>query len=167
MQADISVIYIVVAVIWFIVKVIGKGAKGKNTPHAPLPGNFEDILNAPREGKVEKRPSFEDLLKEFTQEFDEPTQQEPPPKEIFVEETHKPMVHETKYTPAPVLSYDDSSVSITKESVSTAKDLHFESYQIEEEEETHLAEEVNAMLKSPDGIRQAVLINEILTPKYF
>jgi len=155
---DISVIYIVVAVIWFIVKVIGKGSKGKDTPHAPLPGNFEDILNTPREGQTQKRPSFEDLLKEFTQ----PTEQASPPKEIFVEETHKPMVHETKYTPVPVVSYDDSPVSIPRESVS----MHFESYKIEEED-NHLAEEVNAMLKSPEGIRQAVLINEILTPKYF
>ncbi len=162
MQADISVIYIVVAVIWFIVKVIGKGSKGKNVPHAPLPGNFEDILNAPREGKVEKRPSFEDLLKEFTQ----PTEQAPPPKEIFMEERHEPMVHEKKYVPVPVVNYDDTPVSIAKEGISTLKEMQFQSYQIKEEG-NHLAEEVNAMLKSPDGIRQAVLINEILNPKYF
>ncbi len=165
MQADISVIYIVVAVIWFIVKVIGKGSKGNKTPHAPIPGNFEDILNAPREGKVGKRPSFEDLLKEFTQESEAPTQ-ETPPKEIFVEERHEPMVHEKKYVPVPVLDYDDTPVSITKEGVPTLKELQFETYQMEAPD-THLATEVNDMLKSPDGIRQAVLINEILTPKYF
>ncbi len=169
MQADISIIYIVIGVIWFIVKIIGKGSnntKGSGTPHAPIPGNFKDILNAPREGKGEKRPSFEDLLKEFTQEFEQPVEQAPPPKEIFVEETHQPMVHETTYTPVAVVDYDDTPVSVTDEGVPSLKKLQFEKYQIKEED-THLADEVSAMLKSPDGIRQAVLINEILNPKYF
>ena len=166
MQAEINYLYIIIGIIWFLVKIIGKGSKGNKTPHAPLPGNFEDILNAPREGKVEKRPSFEDLLKEFTQESEQPTKQAPPPKEIFVEERHEPMVHEKKYVPVPVVDYDDTPVSITKEGVPTLRELQFEPYRITEEE-NHLAEEVSDMLKSPEGIRQAVLINEILNPKYF
>lgn len=172
MQADISsYLYIIIAIIWFVAKIMGKGSKNtrkSSTPHAPIPGNFEDISNTPKEGQTQKRPTFEDLLKEFTQEFDQPTKQVSPPQEIILEEEleSEPMVHETTYTPVPVIDYDDTPVSITKEGIPTLKELRFETYHIKEEDD-HLAEEVNAMLKSPEGIRQAVLINEILNPKYF
>ena len=170
---DLSTIfYIIVAIIYVIYSAIKKG-KPKNLPQQgqepPVPQDFGDVTQDSQPPKGQRRPTFEDLLREFTQQ--EPFVKE---KEVYEEEIDKPSSFEPSQQPfveekKPASVYEQyQNVEVGNDDVLRAPSV-FKAVE-EDYEETStsaLGAEVREMLKSPDGLKKTILLNEIIRPKYF
>jgi hypothetical protein len=123
----------------------------------------------------EKELSFEDLLKEFTQEKTaEPTVSYDEPKyepEVF----EKPTNEEVAWAGS-----DDEATSVYEQSIKEAENLqdedmmdkghnhHLQRFDVfEEEEEDTFLTDLAAELQEEDGLKKAVIYKEILDRKHF
>ena len=171
---DLSTIfYIIVAIIYVIYSAIKRGKPKnlpQNGPEAPLPEDFEEVTGEAPTRKTQRRPTFEDLLREFTQ------QQEPAvetqevaeekveqPKPFF--ETEKPFVEKRSQSTA----YDEfQNVEVSDVDVLKAPSVFKAEKEYEDQQHTSgLGADIREMLKSPDGLKKTILLNEIIRPKYF
>ncbi len=167
-----TVFYIIIGIIYFIYSAIKKG-KSKNIPRnqpgSPVPDEFDQGTEESTGGQMPKRPSFEDLLREFTQE-------EPPaaPKEVIEEtyETYEEPVHtyvpDTTYQEekkAPSIYDAYQNIQVTEEDI--VRRPLFKANDADEARVSKYGAEIRKMLKDPEGLKKAVIINEILKPKYF
>lgn len=154
--------YVILAIIYFLSRVL----KGKK--QAP-----EDESYDQPETTGKKPVTFEDLLKEFTEE----KSVEPEP-EVVVEEPvrevqdRRPKSYRSPYS-------DEESKSIFEKSIKEAEMLskeekpaenkltfkEFKPYQ-EEEEVEGFATEIREMLQSGDGGKKAIILAEILNRRY-
>ena len=166
---DLSTIfYIVIGIIYFIYSAIKK-SKTKNVPRnrpgSPIPGELNEDTQEPHEEPMTRRPSFEDLLREFTQETPEA------PKEV-IEETYE----EPEDTYEPEYTYNEEkkttsiyneyqNIHVTEEDI-VGKSL-FDAYDTDEDTRNKFGAEIREMLKNPEGLKKAIIVNEILKPKYF
>lgn len=132
--------------------------------------------DSPQEKQYKKPVSFEDLLKEFTQEQDE--------EEVVVEDEYvKPIPKKKVEEIIPNDDHthrrfaDDESRKVYQESIKQAEgaDLKFEraanfktklERNIEEEEGSGLGNEIFESLKDADQAKKAVILGEILNRKY-
>ena len=163
--------YLIAAVIYFITRI-----KKKKDPKPTTP----NTANTSKPTQQQKPVSFDDLLKEITEQRQVPSQE--PPKEVVDYPSSKP----TASTPKSISSEgrnrqfaDDESRRIYEESVRQAEgsDLDyapepdyaggklFKGDQEIEEEET-IADEVRKGLQSTDTARKAIIYSEILSRKY-
>ena len=170
---DLSTIfYIIVAIIYVIYSAIKRG-KPKNLPQSgqepPVPQDFGDVTQNPPPQKNQRRPTFEDLLREFTQQ--EPVEE----KEVYEEEIDRPSSFGPSQQPfaeekKPASVYEKyQNVEVGDDDVLRAPSV-FKAVNEEYEETTSssvLGAEIREMLKNPDGLKKTILLNEIIRPKYF
>ncbi|MDN5210992.1 hypothetical protein QQ020_02995 [Fulvivirgaceae bacterium BMA12] len=171
-----TVFYIIIGIIYFIYSAIKKG-KPKNIPRQQPGSPVQDELDQGNEAatgeEMPRRPSFEDLLREFTQE-------EPPaaPKEVVEETTYEtyeepvntyvpdttyPTYQEEKKAPS---IYDEyQNIQVTEEDI--VRRPLFKASEADEAPVNKFGAELREMLKNRDGLKKAIIINEILKPKYF
>lgn len=167
---DLSTIfYIIVAIVYVIYSAIKRGKPKelpKNGPGSPIPGEFDDVTQESPSGDSQRRPTFEDLLREFTQP-------QPVPERGITEELDEP---EEPYRSEGVAVEEKKAASIydAYQNVEIGGDDIFKGPRLfapeeeyEEEETNKLASEIRDMLKSPDGLKKTILLNEIIRPKYF
>lgn len=157
---DIKVLlYIVFGVIYVISRIM-KSRKKQQNPASPSEESNNKV--------PEKEVSFEDLLKEFTQEkpqepvvqYEEPITNEEPPLE------------ETQWAGS-----DEEATSVYEDSIKAAESVsmkeqghshHLERFGVfeEEEEDTFLAD-LRMDLQETDGLKKALIYKEILDRKHF
>ena len=163
--------YVILAVIYFLSRFL-KGRK-----QAPR----EDESYEQPEDTGKKPVTFEDLLREFTQEKEQQQpSQEVTEVEVVEEEPFRPARESSRKTYQSPYS-DEESKSIFERSIREAKDLaktnkqstddkslvfkEFKPYQ-EEEESNLFATELKEMLQSGDGGKKAIILSEILNRRY-
>ncbi len=162
-------LYLAFGAIYFLTRMFKK----KNQPES------RDGGNEPSENKP-KPVSFEDLLKEFTQEKTQ-SFADPEPKVIQTEpeeeqwvEKNRPKVFEEGKTRR---FSDDESRRIYEESIKRAEgaDLVFERADNfksniqraeDQEEENTIADDIKDMLSDQDQAKRAIILSEILNRKY-
>lgn len=170
---DLSTIfYIIVAIIYVIYSAMKRGKPKKlpqNGPDSPIPGDFGEVTQESTPGKTQRRPNFEDLLREFTQ------QQEPKVKEKEIAEeeidqsepffeTERPFVAESKKSSV----YDEfQNVEVSEVDVLRAPSVFKAQEDYNGKDTSRLGVDIREMLKNPDGLKKAILLNEIIRPKYF
>ena len=151
MDFDFStLLYIVFAIIYFVFS-SGKKKQKKQQGRASTPSNDQ----APRPRREARKPTFEELLEEFTgaKAFD-PPKPEPIP------------------TPKPVETYEAPEPTMEQKSITTAYDKlkhrsmdnsfeRFERFETKEENSLDLDD-----LRDPDTARKAFIYSEIFNRKY-
>ena len=168
---DLSTIfYIIVAIIYVIYSAIKRGKPKdlpQSGPEAPTPDEFGDVTQVPPPGKTQRRPTFEDLLREFTQppapEAETEVAKDPDQPEPFFQ-PEQPYFEEKKATSI----YDEyQNVEIGDDDILRRPSVFKAQDQDEEIAASKLGAEIRDMLKNPDGLKKAILLNEIIRPKYF
>lgn len=155
--------YVILAVIYFLSRVL----KGKK--QIPQEDSYEE-----QESTGKKTVTFEDLLKEFTDEkeveIEEPEAVEEAPIEPV--EDQRPRSYRSPYS-------DEETKSIFEKSIREAENIsqdeageenklifkEFKPYQ-EEDDTNEFATELKEMLQSADGGKKAIILSEILTRRY-
>lgn len=162
-------VYLAFAAIYLISRAMKKKGPEKK-PQSPL-------QTAEEESPRKKAPaSFEDLLREFTEEHEH---QETAESEVLapnpVVAPAKQVQEEIRLEGEKRHFADDESRAIYERSIKEAegseisyeRDEHFKMKRREiEEEENEIASELKNMLKSPGDARKAVILSEILNRKY-
>ncbi len=153
--------YVILAIIYFLSRVL----KGKK--QAP-----EDESYDQPETTGKKPVTFEDLLKEFTEDKSVEPEPEVVQESVREVEDSRPKSYRSPYS-------DEESKSIFEKSIKEAEMLskgeepaekklvfkEFKPYQ-EEEETTGFATEIREMLQSGDGGKKAIILAEILNRRY-
>ncbi|MFY0605271.1 MAG: hypothetical protein JXR10_01060 [Cyclobacteriaceae bacterium] len=162
-------LYLAFGAIYFITRMFKK----KNQP-ADQEGEVPPTANSP------KPVSFEDLLKEFTQEKKQEVEEElvqevdTTPEEVKWVEENKPKKYEEGRTRR---FSDDESKRIYEESIKRAegaeltfeRDEHFKSgirRNEEQHEDNEIAVDIKEMLSDQDEAKRAIILSEILNRKY-
>ena len=170
---DLSTIfYIILAIIYVIYSAIKRG-KPKDLPTggpgSPPPDEFDEATQGSPQGDTQRRPTFEDLLREFTEqpepvrEKQEVQEKVEEPQQVF--EPGQP-VWTGKKAPSAYDQYQN--VEMGDMDVLRAPSVFKAPDESEEDVDTSgLGVEIREMLKNPDGLKKAVLLNEIIRPKYF
>ena len=175
-------IYIALAAIYFLSRAFRKKKasrppvrpQGTGTGQSKNPDDYRD------------RPiTFEDLLREFTGQKEIPGNQrrveEPREPETIVSEEERYLDSEEEMvesysipTDNTYMSYDevfspDKSLITLDEQVNlkTTTRKSFERYREEEEDNIHIAQRYRELLSDADGVRDAIILKEILDRKYF
>ncbi|MDN5205399.1 hypothetical protein QQ008_28700 [Fulvivirgaceae bacterium BMA10] len=168
-----TIFYVILGILYFLFSIFRK----KKTPQHPdqLPGDYEAFDEYQDSDSTttneRRRPvTFEELLQEFAQgKQDRPEvvqEHKPEIKKEMVSEQKPVEVVENKYK--NVNTSDLRTIDeIVKTSKSEEKTFRFDVYDTEELKYSKSAHELAKMLKDRDGIRKAILLKEILTPKYF
>lgn len=166
---DIStILYIIIGIIYVIYTALKKPkgqSPGQPTTRRPPSESYDDTAEGQPSG--ERRPTFEDLLREFQQAVDPERVPAPEPEPVPapVEET----IHEVVSTTTN--PFDDYKQTEPTSIAEMYKESLFKAYDTEEEEEkeevNETALEIRQMLMDPDGIKKAIIVNEILRSKYF
>lgn len=133
-----------------------------------------------QQGKSKRQPSFEELLREFTEGPQETKEPEPtqPTREYQTMEgqTYETQNYDTLYT------NDEEARAIYEKSIKESEKLktidelvdydkvktkldHFEAYDTDEKGTTY-AERLRKELQKPDEIKKAIIYSEILNRKY-
>ncbi len=170
-------IYLALAIIYFIARALKPAKKAK-----PPVGRqtMEEEESAPSAPSGERPLSFEELLKEFTgqkQSKPSPRQEEKSEKETVEVamtdneyrtydeyddyKTGEYAQYEQQYKPARELKTIDEQVSL-EEPIEKA----FEEYEIQQEGLIR-AKKYRDLLTSQDTLKDAIILREILQPKYF
>lgn len=169
-----TILYIIIAIAYFLFSILRKGKpknKPKNFPTPTGSGDFEEYV--PEERRQQKRPSFEDLLKEFTQE---PTASKEEKEEEVIElpdveiQASKPASITT--APSPYAKYQQVDYETPKtESQTPFYKSNKRMVKIEKTQDVkrsnQRASEIAELLRNPDGLKKAVILSEILKTKYF
>ncbi len=168
---DLDTWFYVIIFVFYVGAQIWKGLKkAKQSPPAPQPEVSDTIpVGEKRRNTVEKRRkkfSFDDLLKEFENGFEQERQPEQavdlPPE---VSEEYVPPVYEglEHYTPELTSSFDEEKNDPVIEGLtSTDGGERSEKYKIHKEKENPFAK----IFHEPDGARKAIILSEILNRKY-
>ncbi|MDW3191155.1 MAG: hypothetical protein R8G66_02285 [Cytophagales bacterium] len=165
-------VYLAFAAIYLISRAMKKKEPEKK-PRSPL-------QTADEQSPRRKAPaSFEELLKEFTEEHER--------QETEERQTEEPVVQPVSSPARPTLQEeirlegekrhfaDDESRAIYERSIQEAegahisyeRDEHFKMKRFErQEEENEIASELRNMLKSPSEAKKAVILSEILNRRY-
>lgn len=162
-----NIVYVVAVLGYFIYRAV-QGKKQKELGET----------NQPEAEQAERPPSFEDLLKEI-REAQKPKRQVPEPKPVFQEV----IVPQEKLRPMPTVVRRSAAVEVMDDearfyqgaynSVSQdATKITDASYQgsLLKADEYKASKKVNryaAILKSRSTLREALIVSEILKPKYF
>jgi hypothetical protein len=166
-------LYIILLVIYAVARLFK--ASGKRPPvRKTAPANSDTRQSAQTAERKKSRPfSFEDLLSEFEESFREKTAPQPQEAEPAVEEPAYGRIPESpsaKTKPASdpeYFTYEGSSYDdITPETPSPAPVSTFTRdarYRIDIRDKHPIVER----LRKPGGLRDAVLLSEILNRKYF
>ncbi len=161
-----TILYIIIAVGYFLFSILRK-SKPKNKPNnlPPIDGSEYDEFN-PDGGQTQKRPSFEDLLREFTQEI--PGAEEIVP-ERKVEQPKRSEVREvvpeakpkkpSRYSKYSKIDFESSKVDY-KDVASTKI---FKETKVQTKPNTNLAK----LIRKQGGLKQAIVLSEVLKTKYF
>ena len=161
-------VYVIIGAIYLISRAMKKKEPENQKPRSPL--ETEDEV-----GPARKAPaSFEDLLREFSQE-----QQETPRRtvqEADVVDDPKPAVEETIRLEGEKRHFaDEESRAIYERSIQEAegahisyeRDEHFKMKGLEKEEShNEFASDLKKMLQSPTDAKKAVVLSEILNRRY-
>ncbi len=173
--------YVIAFVLYMVVQIWRGYKKTKNAPAPPQKqrqeGNARDWVPGPVEmppkpaaKKQKKRFSFDDLLKEFEESFEE-SKPPAPAREISEQdvfkdysETESPETdyadHEWPSTLQPEVTKKNPIVKDQKDEIKFGRS---EDYKILEKIENPYSK----ILKEPDGLKKAVILSEILNRKYF
>ncbi len=166
-------VYLAFAAIYLISRAMKK-KKPENKPHSPLQTAEEE---SPRRTAP---ASFEDLLKEFTEEHEKQETVErpeiPPTEEVIPAHNVQQEVPEEIRREGRQRHFADAeSRAIYERSVQEAegadisyeRDEHFKMKRLEPEEtKNEVASELKNMLRSPSDARKAVVLAEILNRRY-
>ncbi len=161
-----TILYIIIAIGYFVFSILRKNKPQKKPNNLPQGEGQEYDENIPGQGQQQRRPSFEDLLREFTQEVPE-INEVPETKEVIQEST-RPVVQEvipastpkeSPYSKFQKINFEpsipkyvkDAPVKILKES------------KIKTKPQTNLAK----LIRKQGGLKQAVVLSEVLKTKYF
>lgn len=177
---DFDTWFYVIAFVFYIVAQIVRGYKKSKSKNAPAkqprqtPQQQRKVA-MPVEGQMQpmskkrrKKFSFDDLLKEFEQSFEE---KKPPvashniPEQKIVDKYAVPVSTERKLDEYGYPIYETENkhnavVENEKQELVFSRDAKFK---IEEKVENPYAR----ILKEPDGLKKAVVLSEILNKKYF
>ena len=175
-------IYIALAVIYFLSRAFRK----KNPAKPPgRPSQTSSQKDNDHSTKTEKPLTFEDLLREFTGQKDEPVPETR--VEEIEEENYESLEQEyinaeeqpysTEYE-----NYDESQYKSYEEVYGKGEHMktldeqiqinepvrkRFNEYKIKEELNVHKASRFRELLKNKDSLKDAIILKEILDRKYF
>lgn len=161
--------YIIAAVIYFLTR---KKKKPTDSPSTP------NTSRSDRPTQQNKPVSFEDLLREITEQREEESQTEPVYEERKPEPKREPEESAFETEGRNRQFSDDESRKVYEESIKQAEgaDIEFvpdESYASQrlfkdkkEDLEPSIADEIRDSFKNPDTARKAIIYSEILQRKY-
>jgi len=167
-------LYIIILVIYAVARIFK--TVNKKPPVRRAPGQSGPDQGPNTKESPQKRPfSFEDILREFEQSFKEETAE--PEVEVPMRESHRvppPVpVSESPKPAAPTvspyqtyegLSYEDTTPEVlVKPSADKPAYARNEKYVIGKRAEHYIIKKI----KSPGGLRDAIMLNEIINRKYF
>ena len=175
-------IYIALALIYFLSRALKKKKPAKPPRPTSRTSSHEEYEHP---AQKEKQVTFEDLLREFTGQKDEPV---PEVQEEEVEaENYRSLEQEyidSEEEPYSVEyeTYDESQYKSYEEVYGKGEHLktldeqvqinepvrkRFDEYKIKEEVNIHKASRFRKLLKNKDSIKDAIILKEILDRKYF
>ena len=153
-----TLIYFGLLIIWFLSRVFSK--KKQKKPQAPNQTAPRSRTSTPPKTPKTQEPSvtFEDILRELTGTPAAPSAE---PKRVpdFPEVPHLVPEEEPQYRekePAPLPSHPDIVV----------RQGAFKEFVVREEKGPKVAREVFKLLKRPQGLKQAIILKEILDRPY-
>jgi hypothetical protein len=175
-------IYIALALIYFLSRAFRKKKPAK-PPRPTSRTSSEEAYEHP--SQKEKPLTFEDLLKEFTGQKNEPVSDVQ--EEEIEEESYKSLEEEyinSEEQPysAEYETYDESNYKSYEEVYGEGKHLktldeqvqinepvrkRFDEYKIKEEINIHKASRFRELLRNKDSIKDAIILKEILDRRYF
>jgi len=173
-------IYIALGVIYFLSRAFRKKKKAtppKNQRNADPRGDYDQT------SRKEKPVSFEDLLREFTGQKEEPAydyqEKNEAPDESYDEDSYYQEEEQNKkeYETSEELEYKsyeevynvnrDFKTLDEQVDLDLAKKKRFEEYKIEKVVNIHTAKRFRELLQNKDSIKDAIILKEILDRKYF
>lgn len=162
-------LYLAFAVVYIISRIIKARSKQKESNSGTgQQRRHKPAIDTHNQPKPRKAFSFEDILKEFEQNLtgQEHVEESPFPVQEIRHEMPKPVpVVEDKKRPSLFDKYQGtnySSASKTRASEKIGSFFRDDKYSISESSASKYAK----MLKSPEGIRDAVVLTEIFNRKY-
>ena len=161
-------LYVIVAVIYIIVRII-KARSKQNQPKRPIVKPQQQMQPQPakKTSGPKKAFSFEDILKEFEKNLtgEEVVQEKAlPVKEIKHEKPAPVAVNKTKEKTNKYQKYKHKTYKDGKEII--RKKMVFERSEAFKIKES-IASEYVRMLQDPEGFKNAVVLSEIINRKYF
>lgn len=161
--------YIVLGAIYFLSKIFGK-KKQKPEPQQ----DYEHESEYPTENSSQKTKStsFDDILKKLSNKINipetgkpvEPTPTIKPVASLVSETTPLPSYHPEKSAIEPIekIKYFQEKKPIENEKIEFKKDEKF----LTNEEYNEVLENIQHLLADSNGIKQAIILTEILNRKY-
>ena len=162
-------IYLALGGLYLISKLL-KGATKSHLPNAPSQQTDDAPEQAQTDAKPRRRPafSFEELLKEFEQQYEQ-KQPEPKPGPEAVKQEKKPAPErkeEVEVRSYP--TYEDMSVEeVSNKHLEGSlmadrfkRDEHYAKKEV-------IVNDYIKMLREPGGLRNAIVMSEIMNRKYF
>ncbi len=148
-----TILYILFGILYFAFTGASKNRKKRqgDGPSNTRPEDQTETLGPP---PMNRKPTFEELLEEFTTGR-KPDTQIPEPVPVREVEEDKPLF-DSWYEEDRTKIVEDSAHSVTK------KFERFEEFEVTEAS----GSKYGKMLRSPEGIRDAFVLQEILTRKY-
>jgi hypothetical protein len=168
-------IYIALGAIYFLSRVL---RKKKPAPPPQKHRNTDSGRGYEQTPRTEKPVTFEDLLKEFTGQKEKPEYEyEEEPEEL--EESYTQEVEQSagEYATEEEVSYKsyEEVYNVNKDyktldeqvKLELAEKKRFDEYKISEGVNIHTAKRFRDLLQNKDGIKDAIILKEILDHKYF
>lgn len=163
-----NIVYVVAVLGYFIYRAV-QGKKQKELGET----------DQPEEGQAERPTSFEDLLKEI-REAQKPKRQVPEPKPVFQEV----VIPQEKIRAKPIAvrrsaaaevmddeaRFYEGSYNTAAQNATKIADVSYEGSFLKADEYIKKVKKVNRyaeVLKNPQSFREALILSEILKPKYF
>ena len=162
-------LYIIFAVIYIVSRIIK--ARGKQNQKRPIPPNQRQTSAPQRQAKPKKTFSFEDILKEFEknlsgeEESDTAYEKQMPVQEIRHEKPQAKPAPAAPETPNKYQSYYDENMKSSAQDDTFGEGRIFsrnDNYKLEEEEVHPMV----ALMRDPDGAKNAIVLSEIINRKY-
>jgi hypothetical protein len=162
-------LYLIFAVIYIISRIIKAKAKQKeaNMPTQSQQGQAQTTQN---QTPPKKAFSFEDILKEFEKNLggEELSEEKPEP---VIERRHEPIkakpVPKVERKPSVYESYEgltyESQMTAGQEESGTSLFARNEKFELNQ----NITSDYIKMLQDPEGVRNAIVISEIINRKYF
>ena len=173
-------IYIALGVIYFLSRAFRKKKQVAPPQNKRKADSGEDYAGAPQK---EKTVTFEDLLREFTGQKEEPeydyVEEAEEPDRSYDEESYyrEEEQNAEEYTATEEVEYKsyDEVYNVSKDlktldeqvDLKLAEKKRFDKYKIEEGVNIHTAKRFRELLQNKDSIKDAIILKEILDRKYF
>ncbi len=150
-----NLLYLAILVIWFLSRVFGK-KKQKPKPVSGTPGPNQDSKSAPEPPPV----TFEDILRELTGGS---TKEEPAPyEEEYVSDEVEYQEEDDGHEYEPIAP---DPVILTPQPVEYEQRA-FKQFRIKSSRGSKSARKVRKLLQSRNGLKQAIILKEILDRPY-